>query len=100
MPDQTDILRKRKMTSKETPAISHDEIALLAYLDWERDGRPHGHDQKYWLEAEQHIKATGHLLISELSPQANGLSVGAKSNPDGKLKKSRRLQGEPSSSRS
>lgn len=59
------------MTSKEKPAISHDEIARLAYLNWEKDGRPHGHDEKYWLEAEQQIKATSHLLIGELILPAN-----------------------------
>lgn len=80
------------MTSKAIPAISHDEIARLAYLNWEKEGRPHGHDQKYWLEAEQQIKATGHLLISEISPPANQSPIAAKSNPGGKLKKPRRPQ--------
>ncbi len=59
------------MTSKEISATTNrDEIARLAYLNWEKDGRPHGNDQKYWLEAEQQINATGDLLISELIPPA------------------------------
>ncbi|HTV41816.1 MAG TPA: DUF2934 domain-containing protein [Candidatus Sulfotelmatobacter sp.] len=82
-----------------TSAINHDEIARLAYLNWEKEGRPHGDDQKYWLEAEQQIKATGHLLISELSPSANQSQVATESEPDKKLKKPRRQQ-EQSFSRS
>jgi Protein of unknown function (DUF2934) len=88
------------MTSKEIPAVSHDEIARLAYLNWEKEGRPHGNDQKYWLEAEQQIRATSHLLINELSPTANQSPTGTRSHPDGTLKKPRRVQQEPSFSRS
>jgi hypothetical protein len=80
------------MTANETSAMNHDEIARLAYLNWERDGRPHGHDQKYWLESEQQINATGHLLISELRPPPNQSPVGAKSEPIGKPKTPRRPQ--------
>ena len=79
------------MTLKEAPAISHDAIACLAYLNWEKDGRPYGQDRKYWLEAEQHIKATKHLLIGEISPLANQKPVAAKSNSNEKLKKPRRV---------
>lgn len=88
------------MSSKKITAISHDEIARLAYLNWENDGCPHGHDQKYWLEAEQQIKATGHLLISELNPQADQLPASAKSYPGGRLKKPQRLQQNQSISQS
>ena len=83
---------KRKMTPKETSATNHEEIARLAYLNWEKDGRPHGHDQKYWLEAEQQLNATGHLLISELSLPPNQSPVGANSNSTGKTKTPRRPQ--------
>jgi hypothetical protein len=88
------------MTSREKIATNHDEIAKLAYLNWEKDGRPQGRDQKYWLEAEQQINATGHLLISELSPPADQSPVGAKSDPRGKLKKPRHLQPEQTSRQS
>lgn len=80
--------------------IGHDEIARLAYLNWEKDGSPRGHDQKYWLEAEQQIKATGHLLICEINPPANQSSVGAKSDSNGKRKKQRQAQPEQTFSRS
>lgn len=84
------------MTSKEisASAVSHDEIARLAYLNWEKEGRPYGNDQKFWLEAEQQIRATGHLLINELRPPANQSPVATKSHSDKKLKKTRSLQQE------
>ena len=75
------------MPLKEALAICHEEIARLAYLNWEKDNRPHGHDQKYWLEAEQQIKATRHLLANELSPPANQTLAAAKSTSNGKIKK-------------
>ncbi len=34
---------------------SKEEIALSAFLAWERDGRPNGQDVKYWLEAEARL---------------------------------------------
>jgi hypothetical protein len=45
--------------------INPSEIARLAYFAWERDGRPHGRDQEYWLQAEKQIQATQQLLVSE-----------------------------------
>lgn len=80
------------MSSREVPAITHEEIARLAHLNWEKDGRPHGHDQKYWLEAEQQIKATRNLLIGELSPPLNQTSGTAKPKLNGKLGRTRRPQ--------
>ena len=49
----------------EATIINHDEIAQLAYQHWERDGRPNGRNREYWLEAEQQLKATKHLLVLE-----------------------------------
>jgi len=34
---------------------SHDEIALAAYLAWEKDGRPAGRDSHYWQQAEAEL---------------------------------------------
>jgi hypothetical protein len=39
--------------SYQKPA--HDEIALAAYLAWEKDGRPVGRDQQYWQQAEAEL---------------------------------------------
>lgn len=35
---------------------THDEIALAAFLAWERDGRQPGREMQYWLEAENQIR--------------------------------------------
>lgn len=37
--------------------IRRAEIARLAYLRWERAGRPSGSDRQHWLEAEQEWNA-------------------------------------------
>jgi hypothetical protein len=38
------------------PAPTHDEIAMAAFLAWERDGRQPGREMQYWLEAENQIR--------------------------------------------
>jgi hypothetical protein len=40
------------MTTKVTDGISGDEIARLAYLKWESEGRPAGRSLQHWLDAE------------------------------------------------
>jgi hypothetical protein len=56
-------------TKKPMPTITTNlcagEVARLAYLNWEKDGRQHGRDQYYWLEAETQLKATRQLLLNE-----------------------------------
>ena len=64
--------------SFETPnGVSHHEIANLAYLNWQKDGSPHGRDQMYWLEAEHQIKHTKHLLVAKKPPQPNTPAIPA-----------------------
>lgn len=36
--------------------ITTEIIAARAYTLWEKDGRPHGRDVQYWLQAEQQLK--------------------------------------------
>lgn len=36
-----------------------EEIAYLAYLTWEREGRPDGRDTEYWIQAETQLWARG-----------------------------------------
>jgi hypothetical protein len=36
---------------------TEEEIALYAYYLWEFEGRPHGRDVEYWLEAKAHLTA-------------------------------------------
>jgi hypothetical protein len=36
---------------------SAEEIALCAYLIWEREGRPPGREKEHWLQAETQLLA-------------------------------------------
>jgi hypothetical protein len=36
-------------------ALSHDDIAMLAYQFWEERGRTHGNHEEDWQRAEQQI---------------------------------------------
>jgi len=36
----------------ESPGPVKDEIANLAYLLWEQDGKPEGQEKTHWIEAE------------------------------------------------
>gem|GEM_PF-3319542 len=38
--------------------VTHDEIALHAFLIWEKDGRQPGREQTYWLQAEAQLRLT------------------------------------------
>ena len=40
------------------PHISSEQIAHLAYLIWEQEGRPSGREQEHWLQAESQLKAS------------------------------------------
>lgn len=37
---------------------SHEDIAIFAYLIWEREGCPDGRDIAHWLEAEMQLVAS------------------------------------------
>lgn len=45
---------------------THDEIALSAFLAWERDGRPQSSDLNYWLQAESFLR-TQRLKLAEVA---------------------------------
>lgn len=47
---------KHSNTAPHQP--THDEIALHAFLIWEKDGRQPGHEQAYWLQAEAQLRLT------------------------------------------
>jgi hypothetical protein len=40
-------------------AIQHtrEQIAVCAYLVWEKEGRPHGRHEIHWLQAEKQLKS-------------------------------------------
>jgi hypothetical protein len=41
----------------DAESVTQDDIRLLAYLKWEADGKPIGHDLFFWLEAERELLA-------------------------------------------
>jgi hypothetical protein len=43
-------------TTPLLPEPTRDEIALAAFLAWERDGRQPGRELDYWLEAEGQLR--------------------------------------------
>jgi len=57
-------------TSMENNGQSkHDEIARVAKLIWEREGRESGRDLEYWLRAERELLA-GKQRTGNTQPQA------------------------------
>jgi hypothetical protein len=38
-------------------APSKEKIAARAYEIWQASGRPHGHDQDHWFQAERELRA-------------------------------------------
>jgi Protein of unknown function (DUF2934) len=49
----------RNITSaKGVGPIAPDKIAARAYEIWQASGRPHGHDQEHWFQAERELRGT------------------------------------------
>lgn len=46
------------MNQLNTALPTHDEIALHAFLIWEKEGRQSGREQTYWLQAEAQLRLT------------------------------------------
>lgn len=46
------------MNELNTALPTHDEIALHAFLIWEKEGRQPGREQTYWLQAEAQLRQT------------------------------------------
>lgn len=46
------------MNQLNTALPTHDEIALHAFLNWEKEGRQPGREQTYWLQAESLLRQT------------------------------------------
>lgn len=45
--------------NQSNPALpTHDEIALHAFLIWEKEGRQPGREQTHWLQAEAQLRLT------------------------------------------
>jgi hypothetical protein len=41
------------------PVQGDDKVRLLAYIKWERAGKPPGDGTPFWLEAEQELASQG-----------------------------------------
>jgi hypothetical protein len=39
------------------PELNPDEVALCAYLIWEKEGKPHGRDADHWFQAQTLLRA-------------------------------------------
>lgn len=46
------------MNQLDNTLPNHDEIALCAFLIWEKEGRQPGREQTYWLQAEAQLRQT------------------------------------------
>jgi hypothetical protein len=58
--------KKMKNNGPDTTGIhepTNEEIAVRAYLIWEKNGKPHGRDREYWLQAEAELQAGYKKLI-------------------------------------
>ena len=49
---------------------THDEIALCAFLIWEKEGRPPGREQTYWLQAEAQLRLTRQQLAERAASKS------------------------------
>jgi hypothetical protein len=49
--------------------IDETEIGLLAYQMWEKAGHPSGQDLKFWLEAENQLRALAKAAPAPPRPQ-------------------------------
>ena len=65
---------KIEMTSTTDTAFykepTHDEIALNAFLAWQKDGSPHGTDFQYWIEAERRLRVQRQKQAQAAATQA------------------------------
>lgn len=48
----------------------HDKIRARAYDLWDQDGRQHGREQDYWLQAERELAAAGAMGMGAPNPPA------------------------------
>ena len=67
---------KAKVMSAKLPSREH--IAVCAYLIWEREGCPDGHDIAHWLEAEMQLAVSGIHDAGLLQSDDPARSTGAK----------------------
>ena len=81
--------------AKKFQPPTEEEISQYAYHLWESDGRVHGRDLDYWLQAKAHLTAhreyeAGILQQIEKNPDTKTPGVVAPANIRGKSTKQRR----------
>ncbi len=54
------------MATSQDPKLRRQEIALYAYLIWEKEGYPHGRDIDHWFQAETLLSAAKQLSFKSL----------------------------------
>ena len=77
---------------------TYDAISMDAYFLWEKNGKPHGRDEEFWLSAERMLLNQIESLIQRtqkeakpVSPQKRkGTSKARSTNPSEKAKSSAR----------
>jgi hypothetical protein len=80
------------MKTQQLQESNHADIQHLAYLNWEKDGRQQGRAIDYWLAAEQQLKETWHLPITEsattkrTAKNQNAVAAKSKSKPPIRIK--------------
>ena len=62
------------------PAEHDQDVAVLAHVVWEKNGRPPGRQRQYRQEVDAQLRATRHWLEQELSSRA---SPGSDASPVG-----------------
>ena len=66
---------------------THDEIALGAFLAWEKDGRQSGREMHYWLVAEGQLRAARQKKADAAAAQASKTWPGQPAAPRAKAAK-------------
>ncbi len=64
--------QKDKAKKAAGSPASGAEIALLAYLAWEKDGMPAGKDQQYWFQAEAQLSRGNNAGTGAMSDLQTG----------------------------
>jgi hypothetical protein len=62
------------MTQQKTRTFgrpTHDEVAAIAFLIWQKEGQPAGQQVRHWLEAEAQLKADHEHELREKRPRRN-----------------------------
>lgn len=62
-------------TAKDEPVTqpTRDEVATQAYAIYTKEGKPQGHAEQNWLEAEARLKHPGHMHMDEQGQDTRGV---------------------------